>query len=132
MRVIAGRALGAGAVIDTRIPIHYLHFTLEPGAMVEQPLPGGANAFAYVFGGEGVFDGQRVGIHNLVVYHRDGNSVQLEAPGDSKGPLEVLLLAGKPIVEPGARYGPFVMNTKEEIAQAVEDYRSGRMGAIAR
>ena len=67
-----------------------------------------------------------------MVYQRDGKAVRLEAPADAKGALELLLLAGQPIGEPVARYGPFVMNTKEEIAQAVEDYRSGRMGVIQR
>ena len=132
VRVIAGESLGASAVIDTRIPIQYLHFTLKPGSSVEQALPKGANGFAYVFGGEGIFDGRRVGEHNLVVFERNGEAVHFEAPADAKGPLEVLLLAGEPIGEPVARYGPFVMNTKEEIAQAVEDYRSGKMGVIAR
>ena len=60
----------------------------------------------------------------------DGDEVRIENPADAKAALEVLLIAGVPLNEPIARYGPFVMNTEAEIHQAVEDYRRGRMGAI--
>ena len=129
VRVIAGEALGARAVIDTRIPIQYLHFHLAAGAKVTQPTPREYNAFAYVLGGEAVFGSQRAGPSHMVMFSRDGDEVTLEASPD--GPLEILLIAGVPLGEPVARAGPFVMNTREEILQAFEDYRSGRMGTIA-
>lgn len=132
VRVIAGEALGARAVIDTRIPIQYLHFTLAPGASIDQPVPRAANALAYVFKGVGVFGGKRIEPHNMVAFARDADSVQLEAAADSLEPLQLLLLSGEPIGEPVARYGPFVMNTRDELQQAVEDYQSGRMGVITR
>lgn len=132
VRVIAGEALGAKAVIDTRIPIQYLHFTLDPGAAVEQPVPAAANAFGYVFKGTAVIGGKRVEPHNLVAFARDGERVHLEAAADSAEPVELLLLSGEPIGEPVARYGPFVMNTREELIQAAEDYQSGKMGFIQR
>jgi redox-sensitive bicupin YhaK (pirin superfamily) len=131
VRVIAGEALGAKAVIDTRIPIQYLHFTLAPGAGVEQAVPRSANALAYVFRGSGMFGGKRVEAHTMVTFARDADAVRLEAAADSTEPLQVLLLSGEPIGEPVARYGPFVMNTREEVQQAVEDYQSGKMGTIA-
>jgi redox-sensitive bicupin YhaK (pirin superfamily) len=129
VRVIAGEALGARAVVDTRIPIQYLHFHLAAGAKVTQPTPREYNAFAYVLGGEAVFGSQRAGPSHMVMFSRDGDEVTLEASPD--GPLDVLLIAGVPLGEPVARAGPFVMNTREEILQAVEDYQSGRMGTIA-
>lgn len=132
VRVIAGEALGARAVIDTRIPIQYLHFTLAPGASVEQPVPHSANALVYVFKGSAVFGGKRVEAQNMVTFKRDADTVQLEAAADSSEPLQLLLLSGEPIGEPVARHGPFVMNTREEVQQAVEDYQAGRMGVIAR
>jgi hypothetical protein len=130
VKVIAGESLGARAVIDTRTPIQYLHFTLEPGGRIEQPVPREHNAFAYVFEGEGTFgpeatpaaDGQ------AVLFGNDGDSVVLENPG--KAPLQFLLLSGVPLREPMVRYGPFVMNTQAELRQAFEDYQSGRMGSI--
>jgi redox-sensitive bicupin YhaK (pirin superfamily) len=132
VRVIAGESLGKQAVIDTRIPVQYLHFTLQPGASVDQPVPKDANALAYVYEGTAIIDGKRVGEHNMAAFSRNGDSVRLEAAADSKGPVELILLSGVPINEPVARYGPFVMNTKEEIVQAFEDFQSGRMGIINR
>ena len=66
----------------------------------------------------------------MVRFASDGDDVRIENPADAKAALEVLLIAGVPLNEPIARYGPFVMNTEEEIHQAFDDYRQGRMGAI--
>ncbi len=132
VRVIAGEALGERAVIETRTPIIYLHFTVRPGGRVIQPVPAEYNVFAYVVDGEGVFgaDGERAGDGQMVMFSRDGGEVIVENPAGSAGPLDLLLIAGVPLDEPVARYGPFVMNTEAEIYQAVEDYRNGRMGEI--
>jgi hypothetical protein len=123
-RVIAGEALGAKAVIDTRTPIQYVHATLDPGATWTQPLGAEYRAFAYVFGGEGAVAGRKVRDGQLAVLGSDGDAVELSNPG--KSPLEVLLVAGVPLGEPVARYGPFVMNTEEEIEQAFRDYQAGK------
>src|SRR5947209_2171592 len=132
VRVIAGESLGARAVIETVIPIIYLHFTLRPGGRVAQSVPQEYNAFAYVVGGEGAFgaDGERAARGQMAMFGADGDEVLIENPAGAGAPLEVLLIAGVPLDEPVARYGPFVMNTEAEIHQAVEDFRSGRMGAI--
>lgn len=132
VRIIAGEAMGLSAVTETRTPILYLHFVLQPGARVEQPIPPGFNAFAYVVEGLGLLGQQRQAVnpHQAAIFADDGNGVIVEAPEASHSRLSVLLIAGKPIKEPIARYGPFVMNTEEEIRQAIEDYRTGRMGAI--
>lgn len=131
VRVIAGEALGASAAIDTRIPIAFQDWTLKPGADVHVALPATEQAMVYVFGGalmlgdEGtvVSDGQlaRLG---------EGDTVRLRHAG--QGPARALLLAGKPINEPVARYGPFVMNNQAELQQAFADFHSGRMGEITR
>jgi redox-sensitive bicupin YhaK (pirin superfamily) len=132
VRVIAGEALGAKAVIDTRIPIQYLHFTIAPGATIEQPVPSKANALAYVFKGTALLGGKRIDPHTMVAFGHNAESVLLEAAPDSLEPVQLLLLSGEPIAEPVARYGPFVMNTRDELQQAFEDYQSGRMGVIKR
>jgi redox-sensitive bicupin YhaK (pirin superfamily) len=132
VRVIAGHALGARAVIETVTPIVYLHFTLQPGGHVSQPVPQDYNVFAYIVDGAGLFgaeceqgtDGQ------MVMFAPDGDEVRIENPGHAESELDVLLIGGVPLNEPVARFGPFVMNTEAEIRQAFEDYRSGRMGAI--
>ena len=135
VRVIAGEALGARAVVDTRTSIQYLHFHLAAGAKITQPMPKEYNAFAYVLSGEAVFGSERAGASqmagpsHMLMFSRDGDEVTLEA--SPAGPLDVLLIAGVPLDEPVARAGPFVMNTREEILQAFEDYRGGRMGTIA-
>lgn len=132
VRVIAGESLGERAVIETRTPIIYLHFTVRPGGRVVQQVPAEYNAFAYVVDGEGKFGvgGERAGDGQMVMFARDGGEVTFENPAGSAGALDLLLIAGAPLDEPVARYGPFVMNTEAEIYQAVEDYRSGRMGEI--
>lgn len=132
VRVIAGEALGKQAVIETRTPIMYLHFTLEPGAEMAQPVPQDYNAFAYIVGGKGLFgvDEKPAQREQVVLFANDGDKVSIKSPSDAASPLDVLLIAGVPLKEPVARYGPFVMNTKDEIYQAIEDYRSGRMGKI--
>jgi redox-sensitive bicupin YhaK (pirin superfamily) len=132
VRVIAGEALGARAVIETVTPIMYLHFTIEPGGRVRQQVPEPYNIFAYIVNGEGLFgagskhaaDGQ------MVLFAQDGDEVRIENPVDARATLELLLIGGVPLNEPITRYGPFVMNTQSEIRQALEDYRLGRMGAI--
>jgi redox-sensitive bicupin YhaK (pirin superfamily) len=132
VRVIAGEALGAKAVIQTRTPITYLHFTLQPGATMIQPVPKEYNAFVYVLEGAGLFgtepapgdDGQ------MVLFSQDGEDVVLSNPADAQRPLDLLLIAGVPLNEPVVRYGPFVMNTEAEIIQAIDDYQEGRMGRI--
>src|SRR2546427_2984009 len=130
--VIAGEALGQKAVIETRTPIIYLHYRIEPGGAATQQVPGDYNAFAYVVEGEGFFgtEGEHASDGQMVLFAQDGDEVRIENAADAKATLEVLLIAGVPLNEPIARYGPFVMNTEAEIHQAFEDYRRGRMGAI--
>jgi quercetin 2,3-dioxygenase len=130
VKVIAGEALGAKAVIETRTPILYQHFTLQPGAQLVHPVPREYRVFVYGLSGTGLYGEGRQSIdaRNMVVFNSDGDSITLAA-GDE--PLDVLLFGGVPLNEPVVRYGPFVMNTEDEIRQAVIDYQAGRMGHIA-
>jgi len=130
--VIAGEALGQKAAIETRTPIIYLHYRIKPGGSVVQYVPRDYNGFAYVIDGEGKFgaERERAADGQMVLLAPDGDEVRIENPSDATGTLEVLLIAGLPLNEPIARYGPFVMNTREEIYQAIEDYRDGKMGEI--
>lgn len=129
VRVLAGESLGASAVISTRTPIVYLDCRIEPETSLAQPIPPEYRAFAYVVEGQGLFgpEGRAAREHQLVLFG-DGDEVLIQAaPGAS---LRVLLIAGVPLGEPVARYGPFVMNTRAEIEQALDDYQSGRLGEI--
>jgi quercetin 2,3-dioxygenase len=134
VRLIAGELGGHRGPGDTHTPITYAHATVSPGAQLDVPWNPAFNALAYVLSGHGYAgpDGRPVGAHQLVVFG-EGDSVRIGAapaqPDDSPN-LEVLLLGGLPIGEPIAHYGPFLMNTRAEIIQAVEDYQAGRMGTI--
>lgn len=127
--VIAGEALSVSAVIETRTPIAYHDWTLDAGASVDVALPPSFTGFAFVFSGEAIIGapGERV-IDGQAALFAAGGPLHLES---AKG-ARLLLIAGEPIREPVARYGPFVMNTPVEIEQAFRDYRAGRMGAIVR
>jgi redox-sensitive bicupin YhaK (pirin superfamily) len=133
VRVIAGEALGARAVIDTHTPITYQDWTLDRGADTTLAIEPGQNALVYVFAGSArVGDGAtRVSDGQLAILG-DGERVRLRGPEADGEQARLLLLAGRPLREPVARYGPFVMNTQQEIVQAVDDFRSGRMGEIVR
>jgi quercetin 2,3-dioxygenase len=130
VRVIAGEALGSKAVIETRTPIQYLHYTIQPGGRTLQRVPRDYNAFAYVIEGSATLgrDDRPVTRRQMVMFANDGDDVSITAAGSQ--PLEVLLIAGVPLREPVARYGPFVMNTRAELLQAVDDFQNGRMGQI--
>lgn len=130
VKVIAGEALGVQAQIETRTPILYLHCLLQPGATLMQPVPSTYNAFVYLLEGAGEFgtEQQSAVDGQMVLFAQDGDAVSIKNP--AKEVLNLLLIAGVPLQEPVVRYGPFVMNTSEEIMQAIEDYRHGRMGAI--
>lgn len=132
VRVIAGEALGAKAVIETRTPMIYLHFTLQPGTSVVQRVPKEYNAFAYLLDGSGLFgtEQERGDDGQMVMFAPDGDEVVIANPADAQQSLDFLLIAGVPLNEPVVRYGPFVMNTEAEIIQAIEDYQNGRMGRI--
>jgi redox-sensitive bicupin YhaK (pirin superfamily) len=133
VRVIAGEALGVRAVIETRTPIVYQDWSLKAGAVVAQPLTEGDQAMVYVFEGSAEVgsDGQSLSDGQLGVLG-PGQSVRLAAPPGAPVGARLLLLAGQPLREPVARYGPFVMNTESEVRQALSDFRSGRFAQIQR
>jgi redox-sensitive bicupin YhaK (pirin superfamily) len=129
VRVIAGEALGVAARIDTHTPIVCQHWTLLPGARVEQALPVDHNGLVYVFAGELQSNGVRIADGQMAVLGA-GDAVELAAPAGNAVVTQVLLLGGVPLNEPVVQHGPFVMNTEEEIAAAIRDYQAGSMGVI--
>ena len=128
--VIAGEAMGRKAVIETRTPIIYLHYSIKPGGVATQQVSSTYNTFAYIVDGEGLFGAEREPAKDgqMVLFAQDGDEVRIENTGNTT--LDILLIGGMALNEPIARYGPFVMNTEAEIRQAFEDYRLGRMGEI--
>ncbi|MES2298422.1 MAG: pirin family protein [Pseudomonadota bacterium] len=128
VKVIAGSSHGvAGAVERTGTEPLYLDINLPAGASFSQALPAGHNAFIYVFRGQVEVEGRAVPAARMAILANtaQADGVRIEAAQASR----VLLIAGRPLNEPIAQYGPFVMNTQEELYQAVEDFRAGRFAA---
>ena len=123
VRVIAGRFDGTVGAVEggTTEPV-YLDIHLEAGAAVDLPLPEGHAGFAYAYQGTADVAGQAVERGTLAVLGT-GDGVRVAAKG---GPARLLVVAGKPLREPVAKYGPFVMNTEAEIIEAIDDFRAGR------
>jgi len=130
-KVIAGEALGVVGPANTHLPILYVHARVDEGAILDLAVPTDANAFAYVLSGVGDFgdgDSERAAHpHQLVSFGSGGDGIRVRGGHDG---VEFVVLAGRPLHEPVARYGPFVMNTKAEIVTAFDDFQSGRMGQI--
>src|SRR5882672_9133833 len=125
-RVVAGELLGVRGPAMTYTPIVVAHVKLEAGASVDLPIPSSFNAYVYAVRGSGRSSGVNFKTNQLVEYRGDGGSMQVTATEA----LDFLLLAGEPIDEPIVSWGPFVMNTREEIIQARDDYLAGRMGVL--
>jgi hypothetical protein len=134
LRVIAGNVDGHVGPGSTHTPITMLHASIASGAQLSLPWQAGYNALAYVLAGSGTVGTAAEPIHagQLAVFGA-GDRITLAADRsqDSRtSSMEVLLLGGQPIGEPMVHYGPFVMNTKEELVQALEDYQAGKLGVI--
>jgi redox-sensitive bicupin YhaK (pirin superfamily) len=134
VRVIAGRVGDHSGPGNTYTPITMVHATVAPGARLELPWDREANALVYVLAGRGRVgpDARPIQSGQLAVLGAgDTIIVAADQTQDSRSPgLEVLMLGGRPIGEPVAHYGPFVMNTRAELAQAFEDFQKGRLGTI--
>ena len=128
VRVIAGAFEGVRGPAKTFTPVQLYDVQLKAHGRQAFNLPDGDNTALFVLqGGVMVNGSQELKEAELAVYKANGNSVTVNATADSR----LLIMSGEPILEPIARYGPFVMNTREELVQAVEDYQAGRMGHLS-
>ncbi len=128
LRVIAGEFRGVKGPAKTFSPVHLFDLRLTAGHRLELELPEGFNSSLFVLHGQVVVNGsQTVGEVEIGQFGQRGERVVLEAKQDAT----ILVLSGEPIAEPIARYGPFVMNTRDEIIQAVQDYQAGKMGHLS-
>jgi redox-sensitive bicupin YhaK (pirin superfamily) len=134
VRVIAGDVAGHRGPGSTHTPISLVHASVHPGAQLLLPWPREFNALVYVLAGNGTIGAEHRPIHtgNLAV-HGAGDALEISADQvqEARHPvLDVLILGGRPIGEPVVAHGPFVMNTRDEIVQAFEDYQAGRLGTV--
>ena len=134
VRIIAGEIGGFSGPGSTRTPITMAHATIEPGAQLNLPWNRKFNALVYVLSGDGTVGPLRNPVSGgqlVVLGPGDRITVSADAAQDSNRPaMEVLLLGGQPIREPVFAYGPFVMNTKSEVIEAIEDFNAGKFGVI--
>ncbi|RZB99880.1 Pirin-like protein isoform C [Glycine soja] len=124
VRVIAGEALGIKSPIYTRTPTMFLDFSLKPGGHLQQPIPNSWNAFVYILEGEGIFG-------NMISQPSNSHHILLLGPGDgleawnkSSKLLRFILVGAEPLGEPLVQFGPFVMNSQEEIDQTIDDFEN--------
>lgn len=130
VRVIAGESHGVqGAMQRALTEPLYLDITLPPGAEFVQPLPDDRNALVYVFRESLYIAGSEIPTKRMAILANDAGSdgVVLRAQASNHSPARALLIAGKPLHEPIAQYGPFVMNTREEVMQAMHDFQNGKL-----
>jgi quercetin 2,3-dioxygenase len=128
-KLIAGDAFGMRVTPETKVPITYIHFSITRGRSVTQPVKPDDTVLAYALDGNGTAGADRKPFtsNQLIVFGTGGDRVELAA-GDAS--VEMIFLAARPLGEPVARYGPFVMNTPHEVSQAIDDYRAGKMGSL--
>jgi len=127
-RIIAGKSHGVQGAVQRAVtePL-YLDLHFEAAAQFTQVLPAAANAFIYVYRGSAAVEGETIPAQTMAILQNDPQADGVVV--HSHGPARVLLIAGLPLHEPIAQYGPFVMNTKQELIQAVADFQAGHFGA---
>lgn len=122
IRLVAGEMNGVrGPVTEIAASPLYMDVKLAPGSRFSYPIPGGHTTLMYVFEGAGEFSGEAIESVSMIVYNDDGDQVEVK----SESGVRFMLMTGAPFKEPIVPYGPFVMNTKEEIEQAIHDLRNG-------
>jgi redox-sensitive bicupin YhaK (pirin superfamily) len=133
VKVISGRSYGTDSVQELAYtPVWLLDFTVQPGGHVKQALPSGWNAFAYTLSGTAIFSSDGVSrpvdqYHN-VVFEQAGDSVEVSVEEGAEKEARFILVAGLPLDQPIVQYGPFVVTSRDEVIQAMNDYRTHSNG----
>ncbi|HVL04935.1 MAG TPA: pirin family protein [Acidimicrobiales bacterium] len=134
VRLIAGDLGGHTGPGSTYTPITIVHATIQPGAEVDLPWRAGYNGLLYVLSGLGTVGAERRPVRSgQLAVLGEGDTIRVAGPREQAGGspgLDVYVMGGRPIREPVAHYGPFVMNTKAQLIKAFEDYQSGRLGSV--
>ncbi|MFD2932233.1 pirin family protein [Spirosoma flavum] len=127
LRVIAGELAGLHGPANTFSPITVADLTLTNGQLESLTIPADHSLLIYVLSGSATIHGEKIERGQIALMNTDGDSITLSTTSETK----VLILAGEPIQEPLAVYGPFVMNTREELIEAFSDFQAGRMGVLS-
>jgi hypothetical protein len=126
IEVIAGEFNGTKGPAETYSPVHLVNLKLNKGATLSTAYPAAYNTALLLVKGSLEVNGERVDEHGFVLFRNDGEEIEVKAAADSVA----LLLSGEPIDEPIASYGPFVMNTQQEIYEAIEEFQAGKFGVL--
>lgn len=126
-RVIAGELFGAKGPAETFTAINLWDVRLNSGSEIDLPIPQGQTSLLVIPRGNATVNGTAVKPVELVLFERDGDTISLNAESES----QVLVLTGQPLDEPVVGQGPFVMNTRQEIREAIQDYQAGKMGHLS-
>ena len=129
LKVVAGEVHGVRGPVETTSPMTYAHAVMEASDVVEWYPQEGHTALVHVFDGEVKVNGSTTSSGEMVVMQRTAGMVRIES---TKAQAQVLLLGGQPLGEPVVRYGPFVMNTKQEIVDAVQEYNDGTLVKVGK
>ena len=129
LKVVAGEVHGVRGPVETTSPMTYAHAVMEASDVVEWHPQEGHTALVHVFDGEVIVNGSTTSSGEMVVMQRTAGIVRIES---TKAQAQVLLLGGQPLGEPVVRYGPFVMNTKQEIVDAVQEYNDGTLVKVGK
>ncbi|MFM8902744.1 MAG: pirin family protein [Actinomycetota bacterium] len=126
VKVVAGKVLGAVGPVETTSPMTYAHAVMRANEQIEWTPEPSHTALVHVFEGEVTVNGRRAVSGQMVVFERSAGTVHISTEAASASqPAQLLILGGEPLNEPVVRYGPFVMNTRQEIVDAVNDYQNG-------
>lgn len=126
VRVIAGEFQGEKGAADTYTSVNLLDLHLEAGGDIKVPIPATHNTALLLINGAGKINGRQVGEHDFVLFENSGEDIHIQSTENAV----ILLMSGAPIDEPIASYGPFVMNTQDEIIEAINDFNQGKFGHL--
>lgn len=125
IKIVAGEVHGATGPVETTSPMTYAHGVMQPNDLIEWSPDATHTALVHVFAGVVSVNGEQIESGQMVVFDRSAGAIKIDSDLESDETVQLLIIGGAPLNEPIVRYGPFVMNTRQEIVDAVNDYQNG-------
>ncbi len=127
IKIVAGEVHGVTGPVETTSPMTYAHAVMQPNDSINWSPEASHTALVHIFAGAVSVNGTKFESGQMVVFERSAGDIKIEADVKSDEPVQLLIIGGAPLNEPIVRYGPFVMNTRQQIVDAVTDYQAGRL-----
>jgi len=127
IKIVAGEVHGVTGPVETTSPMTYAHAVMQPNDSINWSPDATHTALVHVFAGAVSVNGTKFASGQMVVFERSASEIRIEADVESDESAQLLIIGGAPLNEPIVRYGPFVMNTRQQIVDAVTDYQAGRL-----